>query len=364
MGTLRPSLSVSPPPLTPLSPRSQGTWPSRKAPPHRELLAIPFVSAAARKRKKRREAEGVGSSTDDDAERRDSPGRQLEREIPAVTPGKAPRGTSTEPAAPGPAGMERERSGDPAGTGSEPAPDARSIVSGYSTLSTMDRSLCSEVHSVAGSRGEEADDERSELSHMETDTESREGARPGQPGGRDGTGDEDKSPLGRPSFNSHCLIQCDTLARRKLGRPRPAGDTAGVAGGDEQSRVTTGRASLREQLRQHLRGSADDFGVRLRRAGSPESRRKKSGWRRHTVVVPGGLKDLNFNEWKEPRGHEGTAGHCRDKDSGLSSLESTKARPAVSPPAPPGAAGPGTATESPAAGSPGPAAPRRFPQCL
>ncbi|RLV64393.1 hypothetical protein DV515_00017540, partial [Chloebia gouldiae] len=347
------------------SAKPKGTWPSRKAPPHRELLAIPFVSAAARKRKKRREAEGIGSSTDDDAERRDSPGRQLERESPAVTPGKAPRGTSTEPAAPGPAGMERECSADPAGTGSEPAPDARSIVSGYSTLSTMDRSLCSEVHSVAGSRGEEADDERSELSHMETDTESREGARPrpGQPGGQDRTGDEDKSPLGRPSFNSHRLIQCDTLARRKLARPRPAGDTPGVASGDEPSWVATGRAALREQLRQHLRGSADDMGVRLRRASSPETRRKKSSWRRHTVVVPGGLKDLNFNEWKEPRRLEATAGPCRDKDSGLSSLESTKARPAVSAPAPPGAAGPGAATESPA-GSPGPAVPPRFPQCL
>ncbi|XP_015471639.1 rho GTPase-activating protein 23 [Parus major] len=339
------------------SAKPKGTWPSRKAPPHRELLAIPFVSAAARKRKKRREAEGVGSSTDDDAERRDGPGRQQEREGPAVTPGKAPRGTGTEPAAPGPAGMERECSADPAGAGSEPAPDARSIVSGYSTLSTMDRSLCSEVHSVAGSRGEEADDERSELSHMETDTESREGGR-GQAGV--GTGDEDKSPLGRPSFNSHRLIQCDTLARRKLGRPRPAGDTAGVASGDEQSWVAPGRPWLREQLRQHLRGSTDDMGVRLRRAHSPETRRKKSSWRRHTVVVPGGLKDLNFNEWKEPRGLEGTPGPCRDKDSGLSSLESTKARPAV---APPGTGGPGTATESPP-GSPGPPAPLRFPQCL
>lgn len=347
----------------PLSPRSQGTWPSRKAPPHRELLAIPFVSAAARKRKKRREAEGVGSSTDDDAERRDSPGRQQEQEGPAVAPGKAPRGTSTEPAAPGAAGVERECSADPAGAGPEPAPDARSIVSGYSTLSTMDRSLCSELHSVAGSRGEEADDERSELSHMETDTESREGARPrpGQAGV--GTGDEDKSPLGRASFNSHRLIQCDTLARRKLGRPRPAGDTAAVASGDEQSWVAPGRPSLREQLRQHLRGSADDMGVRLRRAHSPETRRKKSSWRRHTVVVPGGLKDLNFNEWKEPRGLEVTPGPCRDKDSGLSSLESTKARPAAAAPAPPGTAGPGTATKSPP-GSPGPPAPLRFPQCL
>ncbi|XP_063281267.1 rho GTPase-activating protein 23 isoform X2 [Prinia subflava] len=338
------------------SAKPKGTWPSRRAPPHRELLAIPFVSAAARKRKKRREAEGVGSSTDDDAERRDSPGRQQERQDPAaVTPGRASRhtdtgtGTGTEPAAPGTARTDRECPG-----ASEPAPDARSIVSGYSTLSTMDRSLCSEAHSAAGSRGEEADDE---LSHMETDTESRDSARrAGQ-----ATGDEDKPPPGRPSFNSHRLIQCDTLARRKLARPRPVGDTAEVTGGDNRSWVTAGRASLREQLRQHLRGSADDLGVRLRCAHSPETRRKKSSWRRHTVVVPGGLKDLNFNEWKESLGMEATPRPCRDKDSGLSSLESTKARPAAPGTAPPGAAGPGAATKSPP-GSPG--VPLRFPQCL
>ncbi|XP_032567193.1 rho GTPase-activating protein 23 [Chiroxiphia lanceolata] len=352
------------------SAKPKGTWPSRKAPPHRELLGIPFVSAAARKRKKRREAEGVGSSTDDDAERRDTPGRdQEERQGTAAAPpgpGKAPRGTSTEPAAPGPTRGERESSTDPVvGSGSEPAPDARSIVSGYSTLSTMDRSLCSEVQSVAGSRGEEADDERSELSHMETDTESREGARarPGQAGGAGG--DEDKGPLGRPSFNSHRLIQCDTLARRKLGRPRPTGDPPEPAG-EEQGWAPPGRPSLREQLRQHLRGSTDDMGVlgvRLRRAHSPETRRKKSSWRRHTVVVPGGLKDLNFNEWKEPRGLEGSPGPCHDKDSGLSSLESTKARPPAPAPAQPGTAREGTGTKSPP-GSPGPPAPLRFPQCL
>ncbi|XP_017693385.1 PREDICTED: rho GTPase-activating protein 23 [Lepidothrix coronata] len=346
-----------------------GTWPSRKAPPHRELLGIPFVSAAARRRKKRREAEGVGSSTDDDAERRDTPGRDQERQGTAAAPpgpGKAPRGTGTEPAAPGPARGERESSTDPAaGSGSEPAPDARSIVSGYSTLSTMDRSLCSEVQSVAGSRGEEADDERSELSHMETDTESREGARarPGQAGGAGG--DEDKGPLGRPSFNSHRLIQCDTLARRKLARPRPTGEPPEPAG-EEQGWAPPGRPSLREHLRQHLRGSTDDMGVlgvRLRRAHSPETRRKKSSWRRHTVVVPGGLKDLNFNEWKEPRGLEGSPGPCHDKDSGLSSLESTKARPPAPTPAQPGTAREGTGTKSPP-GSPGPPAPLRFPQCL
>ncbi|KAM9656945.1 rho GTPase-activating protein 23 isoform 3-T3 [Morphnus guianensis] len=347
------------------SAKPKGTWPSRKAPPHRELLAIPFVSAAARKRKKRREAEGIGSSTDDDAERRDTPGREREDEGTAAAPlgpSKASRGTGAEPAVPSPAGMERESSLEPGGAGSEPAPDARSIVSGYSTLSTMDRSLCSEVQSVAGSRGEEADDERSELSHMETDTESREGARP-RPGQADGgTGDEDKGPLGRPSFNSHRLIQCDTLARRKLGRPRPAGETP-APGGEDQGWTPPGRPSLREQLRQRLRASADDMGVRLRRAHSPETRRKKSSWRRHTVVVPGGLKDLNFNEWKDPRGLEMSPGPCRDKDSGLSSLESTKARPPAPTPAQPGAAGEGPAAKTPP-GSPGPPAPLRFPQCL
>ncbi|KAM6333977.1 LOW QUALITY PROTEIN: rho GTPase-activating protein 23 [Alca torda] len=343
------------------SAKPKGTWPSRKAPPHRELLAIPFVSAAARKRKKKREAEGVGSSTDDDAERRDTPGREQEDEGTAATlpaPGKAPRGTGGETVVPSPAGMEQESSLDPGGAGSDPAPDARSIVSGYSTLSTMDRSLCSEVQSVAGSRGEEADDERSELSHMETDTESREGARPrmGQVAG--GTGDEDKGLPGRPSFNSHRL-QCDTLARR-TGRPRPAGETP-APGGEEQGWVPPGRP-LREQLRQRLRVSADDMGVRLRRAHSPETRRKKSTWRRHTVVVPGGLKDLNFNEWKEPRGLEVAPGPCRDKDSGLSSLESTKARPAATAAAQPGTAGGRPATKSPPS-SPGPR-PLRFPQCL
>ncbi|KAM6107822.1 rho GTPase-activating protein 23 [Pterocles gutturalis] len=348
------------------SAKPKGTWPSRKAPPHRELLAIPFVSAAARKRKKKREAEGIGSSTDDDAERRDSPGHEQGDKGTAATPlgpSQAPHGTITEPVAPSPAGMERESSLEPGGAGSEPAPDARSIVSGYSTLSTMDRSLCSEVQSVAGSRGEDADDERSELSHMETDTESREGTRPRMGQGDTGTGDDDKGHPGRPSFNSHRLIQCDTLARRKLGRPRVAGETPAPSG-EEQGWGSPTRPSLREQLRQRLRPSADDMGVRLRRAHSPETRRKKSSWRRHTVVVPGGLKDLNFNEWKEPRGLEVAPGPCRgDKDSGLSSLESTKARPSAPAAAQPGIAGEGPATKSPP-GSPGPPAPLRFPQCL
>lgn len=356
--------------MAPLS--FQGTWPSRKEPSHRELLAIPFISAVNRKRKKRREAEGFSSSTDDDVEHRDTKGQEQEdEEATAATPGpgKAPHGPGTELAAPSPAGPEQESALEPGGSGAEPAPDARSIVSGYSTLSTIDRSLCSEVQSVAESRGEEADDERSEFSHVETDTESREGARArlGQVEG--GAGGEDKVPPGRPSFNSHRLIQCDTLARRKLGRPRPAGETPVPAGEGQGGWAPPGRPSLREQLRQRLRASADDMGVRLRRAHSPETRRKKSSWRRHTVVVPGGLKDLNFNEWKEPRGGlDVPPGPCRDKDSGLSSLESTKARPTAPSPAQPGGATKAPSTKSPPGSpgppAPGPAPPLRFPQCL
>ncbi|XP_031456502.1 rho GTPase-activating protein 23 [Phasianus colchicus] len=337
------------------SAKLKGTWPSRKEPSPRELPAIPFISAVARKRKKWREAECFGSSTDDDAEHRDTRGRGQEE------------GAAT---APGPGGTPRtgkENAVETGGTGQEPAADARSIVSGYSTLSTMERSLSSEVQSVAESRGEEADDERSELSHAETDTESRAG--PG--GAAAGLGGGDRASPGRPSFSSHRLIQCDTLARRKLGRARPGGDNplptgdAALPVGDLALTVTDGagggrvppvRPSLREQLRQRLRGSADDAGVRLRRTPSPETRRRKSRWRRHTVLVlPGGITDLNCNEWKGSRGGLAvTTGPFRDPDSGLSSLESTKTRPVVPDP-------PGTGTPP---GSPSPATPLRFPQCL
>lgn len=339
------------------SAKLKGTWPSRKEPSPRELPAIPFISAVARKRKKWREAECFGSSTDDDAEHRDTRGRGQEEEegtAAAPGPGRTPR-------------TGKENAAEPGGTGQEPAADARSIVSGYSTLSTMERSLSSEVQSVAESRGEEADDERSELSHAETDTESRAG--PG--GAAAGLGGGERVSPGRPSFSSHRLIQCDTLARRKLGRARPGGDDPPPTGdaalpvgvlavpaaeGAGGGRVLPVRPSLREQLRQRLRGSADDAGVRLRRTPSPETRRRKSRWRRHTVLVlPGGITDLNCNEWKGPRGGLPVpTGPCRDPDSGLSSLESTKARPVVPDP-------PGTGTPP---GSPSPATPLRFPQCL
>ncbi|XP_017734513.1 PREDICTED: rho GTPase-activating protein 23 [Rhinopithecus bieti] len=104
------------------------------------------------------------------------------------------------------------------------------------------------------------------------------------------------------------------------------------------------RPSRMEALRLRLRGTADDMlAVRLRRPLSPETRRRRSSWRRHTVVVQSPLTDLNFNEWKElggggPPEPANARAHSDNKDSGLSSLESTKARAPSSaaslPPAP------------------------------
>ncbi|XP_042529927.1 rho GTPase-activating protein 23 isoform X3 [Dipodomys spectabilis] len=317
------------------SAKSKGSWAPKKEPYTREMLAISFISAVNRKRKKRREARGLGSSTDDDSEQEaHKPGAAA-----AGTPGAPeqpdePRPGPAVPTAPGrlsPSAAPEER----------PAADTRSIVSGYSTLSTMDRSVCSGAEGRRAGAGDEADDERSELSLVETDTEG--GAGPGARLGR------------RPSFSSHHLIPCDTLARRRLSRSRPDADGAGVGRGGPRAPEPPGSASSSSQeslrpataaaaavlgarpsrleaLRLRLRGTADDMlAVRLRRPLSPETRRRRSSWRRHTVVVQSPLTDLNFNEWKELGGGgapepPGARALSDNKDSGLSSLESTKAR--------------------------------------
>lgn len=293
------------------------------------MLAISFISAVNRKRKKRREARGLGSSTDDDSEQ--------EAHKAAVGTQEPPEGQL-----PGPAAEEAPGRLSPSTAPDErPAADTRSIVSGYSTLSTMDRSVCSGTGGRRAGAGDEADDERSELSHVETDTEGGAG-----PGGR---------LARRPSFSSHHLMPCDTLARRRLSRSRadaegPGTGTAragprgpeplGSASSSSQESlrpraaapVLGSRPSRVEALRLRLRGTADDMlAVRLRRPLSPETRRRRSSWRRHTVVVQSPLTDLNFNEWKELGGggtpeSAGVRPHSDNKDSGLSSLESTKAR--------------------------------------
>ncbi|XP_060059596.1 rho GTPase-activating protein 23 isoform X2 [Erinaceus europaeus] len=348
------------------SAKSKGSWAAKKEPYTREMLAISFISAVNRKRKKRREARGLGSSTDDDSE-------QEAHKPGAVAPAPGtldpPEGQLPGAAAPEPPG----RLSPPTAREERPAADTRSIVSGYSTLSTMDRSVCSGAGARRAGAGDEADDERSELSHVETDTEGGAG-----PGGR---------PARRPSFSSHHLMPCDTLARRRLSRSRPdgAGEGAGGGGGGGAGSASSSsqeslrppaaaavaalssRPSRMEALRLRLRGTADDMlAVRLRRPLSPETRRRRSSWRRHTVVVQSPLTDLNFNEWKELGGGgvaepAGPRAHSDNKDSGLSSLESTKARAPSS-----------AASLPPAPGDPGalqsqhprrPAAPRLH-QCL
>uniref|UniRef100_A0A8D2J309 Rho GTPase activating protein 23 n=1 Tax=Varanus komodoensis TaxID=61221 RepID=A0A8D2J309_VARKO len=346
--------------------RTTASWGSRKEHYHKEMLAISFISAVNRKRKKRREAKRFGSSTDDDSEHESAAKRDEEADEEEGKEAEGLRSSSSRGPMPDaqsgpqyPVKLEAELEENKAATsrGSpELAQDARSIVSGYSTLSTIDRSLCSEVQSVAESRGEEADDERSEFSHVETDTEN--GFVPGQAGtavvGEGGATASDKASHSRASFSSHRLMQCDSLARRKLSRPRRNSEAASSKSSTEvpsssspgsqeslQPTEAPTRPSLTEQLRLRLRGSADDMlAVRLRKPHSPETRRKKNSWRRHTVVVPGGLKDLNYNEWKEQNALGATEAcpldsSSRDplrdnKDSGLSSLESTKARPSLS----------------------------------
>ncbi|XP_070251295.1 rho GTPase-activating protein 23 isoform X4 [Myotis yumanensis] len=342
IGRTVPPGDPGPDPTTCSSAKSKGSWGPKKEPYAREMLAISFISAVNRKRKKRREARGLGSSTDDDSEQ--------EAHQPGALP-PAP-GAPDPPEGPLPGAAAQE--GPAAAREERPAADTRSIVSGYSTLSTMDRSVCSGAGGRRPGAGDDADDERSELSHVETDTEGGAG-----PAGR---------LARRPSFTSHHLMPCDTLARRRLARTRADGEAAGAGRGGPRgaadapgSASSSSQESLRppaaaagtalgarpsrlEALRLRLRGTADDMlAVRLRRPLSPETRRRRSSWRRHTVVVQSPLTDLNFNEWKElggggPPEPAGPRAHSDHKDSGLSSLESTKARAPSSaaslPPAP------------------------------
>ncbi|XP_072794944.1 rho GTPase-activating protein 23 isoform X5 [Vicugna pacos] len=349
------------------SAKSKGSWASKKEPYAREMLAISFISAVNRKRKKRREARGLGSSTDDDSEQE---AHKPEAGAPAPGGQDRPEGRLPGAAAPEAPG----RLSPPAAPEERPAADTRSIVSGYSTLSTMDRSVCSGAGGRRAGAGDEADDERSELSHVETDTEGGAG-----PGGR---------PARRPSFTSHHLMPGDTLARRRLARSRADGEGAGVGAvpGLPGSASSSSQESLRppaavaaaaaalgsrpsrlEALRLRLRGTADDMlAVRLRRPLSPETRRRRSSWRRHTVVVQSPLTDLNFNEWKElggggPPEPAGQRAHSDNKDSGLSSLESTKARaPSSAASLPPAPGDPGTLQSQP----PRRSAASRLHQCL
>ncbi|XP_041813771.1 rho GTPase-activating protein 23 isoform X2 [Chelmon rostratus] len=426
------------------SAKSKGSWGSKKDLSPKDFLTLSIMSAVTgRKRRKRHNARRVGSSTDDDSEHEpikaghlgaeeeeeaESPvgdtapraegeedddeeeeeeddeevvesgvKEEVEEEVVAVVPSR-PRCKEEEEAGGRQAAtllQEEEARAEVKGPVWRAPEDARSIVSGYSTLSTLGRSLGSE------GRGDDADDEHSELV-SETDNESgfasrsltqerpdkhptapantqppaaprsflythykpptlsptnllapptalthtpdsadrsEGGARSTTPSSSSFSSSSTTHKLhSRPSFNSHKLIQCDTLARKKLksekakarsldllelsgaaaqgdgagpgpdGAPKARRETSRTnpsSGSSQESlRLTRpkpalppseaasftptgpGGRSLAEQVRARLLGSADDLrSVGLRKPLSPETRRKRRAWRRHTVVA-------------------------------------------------------------------------------
>nr|KAF6391278.1 Rho GTPase activating protein 21 [Pipistrellus kuhlii] len=244
------------------------------------------------------------------------------------------------------------------------------ITSDYSTTSSAATCLtgpdCSrlspDLRSVAESRGDEADDERSELISegrpVETDSESdfpvfpaarppRGGRPPEARAGRRGSeGSELSGAEGsltpsldgrRPPFCSHRLIECDTLSRRKSARARPDGGGGGSPGdaraereapyitkvfdvmkkgkstgsllaparSEPERQEPTWKTKIADRLKLRPRAPADDmFGVGSQKLGAEPAKRKNIR-RRHTL---GGQRDaseisiLNFWRVPEPSG--------------------------------------------------------------
>uniref|UniRef100_A0A5F9CDD0 Rho GTPase activating protein 21 n=1 Tax=Oryctolagus cuniculus TaxID=9986 RepID=A0A5F9CDD0_RABIT len=212
----------------------------------RELLVTSIFAAASRKRKKPKEKAQPSSSED---------------ELDSVFSKKEP----------GAQGREHGRAGEAAGRtpgaprSASPSPEAAPWAAGR---------LSPEARSVAESRGEEADDERSELVSEGRPPESdSEGDFPAcaAPGRRDSEGSEASGP--RPAAaRAHQLIEGDTLARRKAAPTGSDGD--GDAPALARNILDGTVTSLRTQAEADFRR-----GVR----------------RRHTL---GGHRDASF--WKEP----------------------------------------------------------------
>uniref|UniRef100_A0A673LIM1 Rho GTPase-activating protein 21-like n=1 Tax=Sinocyclocheilus rhinocerous TaxID=307959 RepID=A0A673LIM1_9TELE len=239
-------------------------------------------------------------------------------------------------------------------TGMGPGAEVCSITSDYSTTSSMtfhtgveSIALSPEVQSVAESRGDDADDERSELISegrpMETDSESDLSV---FAGGRDSGPTEDSKQLEGsvtplqdvPNLiPSHRIIACDTLARKRGSRQKTDSESSadGNRSDKESSRLSrvleavkgrsTGslssssrseseraepmwRIKITDRLKCRLRTSADDmFGVGSQCTRSPETRskRKSNIRRRHTM---GGQRDFAelsvIGDWQRVEGNE------------------------------------------------------------
>ncbi|XP_048407090.2 rho GTPase-activating protein 21-like isoform X1 [Stegostoma tigrinum] len=241
--------------------------------------------------------------------------------------------------------------------------DVSSITSDYSTtssvmyLTVMDSHILNaEVQSVIESKGDEADDERSERvsegHHVETDSDSdfsvfaascepekvlhvmkRDTAmsirRNSEESDKTGTEGSSTGLDTRKTFSSHKLIECDTLSKKKSFRLK--GDSEVTTDTKElkestrahkmfdmmkKGKSTSSLASfiknehdkvepawklkITERLKLRLKTSADDmFGVGLQKSSSSETSKRKNIRRRHTM---GGNRDFSelsvLNAWK------------------------------------------------------------------
>ncbi|KAJ8251040.1 hypothetical protein GJAV_G00216570 [Gymnothorax javanicus] len=92
----------------------------------------------------------------------------------------------------------------------------------------------------------------------------------------------DRAPIGAP----HCQLDLPPRTLADAGPACPPPDTEAASFSPSAHVFREGQASLAEQVRARLMGSADDLrAVGHRPAVSPETRRKRRAWRRHTVVV-------------------------------------------------------------------------------
>ncbi|KAL0966143.1 hypothetical protein UPYG_G00291440 [Umbra pygmaea] len=210
--------------------------------------------------------------------------------------------------------------------------EVSSITSDYSTNSSMTfltgaelSALSPEVRSVAESRGDDADDERSELISegrpMETDSESElsvfvSGGKEAGPEEEIYQSDVPDTPRPLPF---HRLIECDTLSRKKSAARQKTDSNSSLEGGrcdmdsdklgtvkgrstgslssssrseSDKGTETAWHLKITDRLKFRLRTSVDDmFGVGAQRSRSPEGRRerKKNIRRRHTM---GGQRDF------------------------------------------------------------------------
>ncbi|XP_053739340.1 rho GTPase-activating protein 21 isoform X1 [Synchiropus splendidus] len=224
-----------------------------------------------------------------------------------------------------------------------------SITSDYSTTSSMTfltgaelSTISPEVQSVTESRGDDADDERSELISegrpMETDSESDLSVFTVR---KESGSVERVQPEPRP-LPSHRLIECDTLSRKKSARQKTDSESSldttrsdkdssrlsqilgsvkslsSSSKGELDKTEPAWRLKITDRLKVRLRMSVDDmFGVGSQRSSEARSK-KKNIRRRHTM---GGQRDFAelsvLGDWTQ----QDISSSCRSELSAVDRLK-------------------------------------------